>query len=138
MDVRNCRKCRKLYNYIGGAQICPTCQALLEEDFQKVKSYLREHPKATMVVISEENGVSVQQIKQWIREERLSFTEDSPVAIECENCGAMIRTGRYCKTCKAILATSMNEAIKKPKKTMPIPEKKPVRDKERMRYLDKI
>lgn len=137
MDVRNCRKCRRLFNYIGGQQICPSCQAALEEEFQKVKSYLREHPKATMVVISEDNGVSVAQIKQWIREERLSFTEDSPVAIECENCNAMIRTGRYCKSCKAILANSMNEVIKKPRKELPTQERRPIREKERMRFLDK-
>lgn len=136
MDVRNCRRCKKLFNYIGGTQICPACQASLEDEFQKVKEYLRENPKATMVVISEENGVSVQQIKQWIREERLSFTDDSPVAIECENCGAMIRTGRYCKSCKAIMANNMNEAIKKPKRVIE-PEKKPAREKERMRFLDR-
>lgn len=137
MDVRNCRRCKRLFNYIGGTQICPTCQALLEDEFQKVKEYLREHPKATMVVISEDNEVSVQQIKQWIREERLSFTDDSPVAIECENCGEMIRTGRYCKNCKSTLANNMNEAIKKPKKTIEIREKKPIREKERMRFLDR-
>lgn len=137
MDVRNCRRCKKLFNYIGGPQICPACQSLLEEEFQKVKAFLRENPKASMGTIAEENEVSVQQIKQWVREERLSFTEDSPVAIECENCGAMIRTGRYCKSCKATLANHMNEAIKKPKKEMPAPEKKPAREKERMRFLDK-
>lgn len=138
MDVRNCRKCKKLFNYIGGPQICSACQALLEEDFQKVKNYLREHPKATMIVISEENEVSIQQIKQWIREERLSFTEDSPVTIECENCGAMIKTGKYCKNCKTILANNMNDAIKKPKKEIPIQEKKSAKEKERMRFLDKL
>lgn len=136
MDVRNCRKCKKLFNYIGGPQICPACAAAIEEEFQKVKHYLRENPKATMVMISEANEVSVPQIKQWIREERLSFTEDSPVAIECENCGKMIRTGRYCKSCKASLANDMNDAIRKPK-TIVQHEKKSIREKERMRYLDK-
>jgi flagellar operon protein (TIGR03826 family) len=136
MDVRNCRRCRKLFNYIGGQPICPTCQAELEDEFQKVKVYLRENPKASMVMISEENGVSVQQIKQWVREERLAFTEDSPVAIECEKCGTMIRTGRYCKHCKDTIASGMNDAIRKPKTIVP-QEKKPIREKERMRYLDR-
>ncbi|WP_099469156.1 flagellar protein [Konateibacter massiliensis] len=136
MDVRNCRKCKKLFNYIGGPQICPTCAALAEDEFQKVKEYLREHPKATMGMISEENEVSIQQIKQWVREERLTFTEDSPVAIECENCGTMIRTGKYCAKCKATLANSMNQAIQKPKAIMP-EVKKAEKEKERMRFLDR-
>lgn len=136
MDVRNCKKCRKLFNYLGGQPLCPTCLGELEDKFQEVKVYLRDNPNALMVTIAEENDVSIQQIKQWIREERLSFTEDSPVAIECENCGAMIRTGRYCKHCKDTLATGMNEAISKPKAIF-VPEKKPIREKERMRFLDK-
>ncbi|OYO59447.1 flagellar protein, partial [Lachnotalea glycerini] len=94
-------------------------------------------PKATMVMIAEDNEVSVQQIKQWIREERLSFTDDSPVAIECENCGTMIRTGRYCKQCKDKIANNMNEAIKKPTAIL-AKDKKPTREKERMRFLDKL
>ncbi len=136
MDVRNCKKCRKLFNYIGGQPICPSCMAELEEDFNKVKTYLNENPNAIMVTIAEENNVSVQQIKQWIREERISFTEDSPVAIECEKCGTMIRTGRYCNQCKSSLANVMNNAISKPKVIL-TQEKKTVREKERMRFFDK-
>jgi methionyl-tRNA synthetase len=108
----------------------------LEDEFQKVKIYLRENPNALMVTIAEDNDVSVQQIKQWIREERLSFTEDSPVAIECEKCGSMIRTGRYCKQCKDTLANGMNDAIRKPVVTL-VQEKKPDKEKDRMRFLDR-
>lgn len=136
MDVRNCKKCRKLFNYIGGQPMCPSCMAELEDEFQKVKTYLRDNPNALMVTIAEVNEVSVQQIKQWVREERLTFTEDSPVGIECEKCGAMIRTGRYCNQCKSSIANGMKEAISKPK-VIVVQEKKSSRDKERMRFLDK-
>lgn len=136
MEVKNCRKCKKLFNYIGGQPICPNCQRELEEKFQEVKEYLRENPRSTITVISEENDVSVQQIKQWVREERLVFTEDSPVALQCETCGAVIRTGRYCQKCKNDLAHGMQKAIHKeePKEE---PPKKMIHEKERMRYLDK-
>jgi len=134
MDVRNCKKCRKLFNYIGGQPLCPTCIAELEDEFQKVKIYLRENPNALMVTIAEDNDVSIQQIKQWVKEERLTFTEDSPVAIECESCGAMIRTGRFCKACKDKMANTMSGAISKPKTITP-PEKKPDKEKDRMRFF---
>ncbi|MFA9376681.1 MAG: class I tRNA ligase family protein [Lachnotalea sp.] len=136
MDVRNCKRCKKLFNYLGGQSICPACALALEDEFQKVKTFLRNNPNALITSIAEENEVSIQQIKQWIREERLSFTEDSPVGIECEKCGTMIRTGRYCKSCKDTLTNSMNDAISKPRVIVE-KVKKPIREKERMRYLDK-
>ena len=34
MDVRNCKQCSKLFNYIGGAPICPEC-ATLEKSPQR-------------------------------------------------------------------------------------------------------
>ena len=58
-------------------------------------------------MVSEELDVSVHQINQWIREERLSFSEDSGVMISCEKCGKNIRTGRYCDGCKASLAREL-------------------------------
>jgi hypothetical protein len=38
-NVRNCRRCGKLYNYIGGAPICSSCREKDEEDFKRVKVY---------------------------------------------------------------------------------------------------
>lgn len=136
MEVRNCRRCRKLFNYIGGLPICPTCERELEDKFQEVKEYLRNNPRASLAQIAEENDTTIQQLKQWVREERLVFTDDSPVALECENCGALIRTGRYCKNCKGNLANNMQKAIHKPEPQVE-KVKKPIREKERMRFLDK-
>ena len=36
-DVRNCRKCGKIFNYIGGVPICPACREKEEEDFQRIR-----------------------------------------------------------------------------------------------------
>ena len=68
MDVRNCKKCNKLFNYIG-KPICPSCEKLLEDKFQEVKQYVKEHKEAPITVVAEENDVSVNQIKRWVREE---------------------------------------------------------------------
>lgn len=136
MEVKNCRRCRKLFNYIGGMPICPTCEKEIEDKFQEVKQYLRENPRASLAQIAEENETSIQQLKQWVREERLLFTDDSPVALECEKCGAIIRTGRFCKNCKGNLADSMQKAIHKPEPKLEKP-KKAMHEKERMRFLDK-
>lgn len=114
MEVRNCRSCTRLFNYIGGPNICPQCRDELEKKYMVVKDFIRENPGASIQTVADENDVSTQQIKQWIREERLEFAKDSTVTIECEKCGASIRTGRYCKACKDKMADSLSKLIAKP------------------------
>jgi methionyl-tRNA synthetase len=115
--------------------MCPACRDDLEKKFQEVKSYIQDNPRASIQQISEDNEVSTNQLRQWIREERLQFTDDSPIGIECENCGASIKTGRFCENCKNTMANSLAQSIEKPK---PIeePKKKPD-NKNKMRFLEK-
>ena len=67
MDVRNCRGCGRLYNYIGGSyrNLCPDCVRKLEEKFDIVKDYIEENHSATMNQISEDCDVSVRQLEKW-------------------------------------------------------------------------
>lgn len=135
MEVRNCRGCGRLFNYVQGQQLCPACVADLEEKFQQVKMFLRENPNAPLNVVSEENDVSVKQIKQWVREERLTFTEESNITLECESCGAKVLTGRFCAKCKASLQNDLNGALNRPTVTLAAPKPKGS-TKDRMRFLD--
>lgn len=57
----------------------------------------------------------MKQINRWIREERLSFSPDSSYGIPCENCGRMIRTGRFCDECKTKLTNTLRSALDTPK-----------------------
>lgn len=133
MDVRNCRSCGRLFNYYGGIPVCKACKDQLEEKFQQVKEYLRANPNTPIQVVSEDNDVSVKQIKQWVREERLAFSDDSPIGIECEGCGATIKTGRFCEHCKSKMKNEFSSVIrKKPEPEQPV---RPNRDGSKMRYL---
>lgn len=134
MDVRSCRNCGRLFNYLQGNPICPACKNKLEDKFEQVKAYIRENGTMPMQKISEDNDVSVKQLKQWVREERLAFPDDSPVGIECENCGAMIRTGRYCNKCKNEMASSLQKMYAMPPAEVTERKKK---DKDRMRFLER-
>ncbi|MEG0963691.1 MAG: flagellar protein [Lachnospiraceae bacterium] len=133
MDVRNCRGCGRLFNYLQGPPLCSACIADLEEKFQQVKEYLRENPKAPLNRTAEENDVTVKQIKQWVREERLSFTEESQIKLDCELCGAPILTGRFCDKCKLNMHEEFKGAMQKPKS---LESKKSTRDRDKMRFLD--
>lgn len=133
MDVRSCRNCGRLFNYLQGPPICPACRKKLEDKFERVKDYIREHETATMQEISDDNDVSVKQIKQWVREERLVFSEDSPLGLECEGCGTIIKTGRFCEKCKRKMETDFQSVIKK-KPVEPQLDKRP-KERDKMRYL---
>ncbi|MFP3153672.1 flagellar protein [Lachnospiraceae bacterium ZAX-1] len=133
MEVRNCKGCGRLFNYLSGPPLCPACVKALEDKFFQVKEYLRDYPDSALNRVADDNEVSVKQLKQWVREERLTFSEHSSVTIDCENCGAQIRSGRFCNNCKAILKSDISGAIARPKIQ---PAKSDKREKERMRFLD--
>lgn len=131
MNVMNCKGCGRLFNQMTNEKLCPACVQELEDKFQQVKKYLEENPNASVDMVSKDNDVSVKQIKQWVREERLTFSEGSLEGIECEGCGTLIRTGRYCDECKYKVTNNLMSAINKPKEA-PKPKE---RDRDRMRFL---
>ena len=79
MEVRACKTCKRLFNYITGPVRCPACADALEKKFQQVKQYIWDNKMASLQEISDANDVSIGQLRQCVREERLSFTQDSPV-----------------------------------------------------------
>lgn len=135
MDTVNCKSCGRLFIYQSGPPICKKCLSILDEKFEKVKEYLYDNPGASIQNISEENDVSVQQITKWVREERLEFTSESIIGVDCEICGEIIKTGRYCKRCKDDLAVKLGKAFNKP-----IPEevKKELKEKSALKFLNSI
>ncbi len=136
MEVRSCRGCGKLYNYLGpSTPACPACMAAMEEKFQICKEYIRDNPGANIQQVAEETETSVKMIKQWVREERLTFSEGSVVGIECESCGASILTGRYCPACKFKMQQNFANASRR----TPAPEQNVSKkdDSNKMRFLDR-
>lgn len=110
-DVRNCRRCGRLYNYIGGPPICMDCRNADEEVFKKVKEYLYANPGATLSQVSMECDVSVEKIKMFLREGRLEITDGSNIILECEKCGKAIKTGRFCNECQSHLHNDISGTI---------------------------
>ena len=133
MNVRNCRNCGRLFNYISGIVICPACKESLEAKFQELKEYIREHKGAGIQEVAEACDVETAHIRQWLREERLEVTENSALFLNCESCGTPIRSGRYCDKCKTELTRDLNGILKDSRQ-----RQKPVEDKAqgaRMRFI---
>ncbi|MCM1189469.1 MAG: flagellar protein [bacterium] len=134
MNIRNCKMCGRIFNYVSGPAVCPSCKDSLEVKFQEVKDYIREHKGVGINEVAEACDVEAAQIRQWLREDRLEVTEDSALYLSCESCGAPIRSGRFCEKCKNNMAKNLNSAISAGK-----PAPKPERPKEeggaKMRFL---
>lgn len=133
MEVKSCKRCKRLFNYLTGDIICPACKEEIEKSFQDVKQYIQNHQHATVMEVAKECDVSEKQIRQWVREERLEMSSATAEFV-CENCGTPINSGRYCPKCKAELANSLTNALNKDK---PKVENKHVKvdNKNRMRFL---
>ncbi len=124
MEVKVCKNCRRLFKYIYGPELCPDCAnklgdsppetiilekrtafkpLILEEErkLNQVKEYILNHPKATVAQIAEANEVSANRLLDWVREERLEFSDDSESAwFECAKCKTKIKSGIYCFRCR--------------------------------------
>lgn len=128
MELKVCKNCRRLFKYIYGLELCQDCIKLAskddkvqssatpppasksklksmvledEEKFIQVKDYIMANPIATIVQIAEVNDITPIKLFEWIRDDRLEFSENSQYAwFECEKCGAKIKSGRMCNRCK--------------------------------------
>jgi phage antirepressor YoqD-like protein len=126
MEVKVCKNCRRLFKYMYGPDLCPECTKIMKEEkadpivkklnatlkplvqedetkFNQVKDFIMTHPKATVVQIAEINDIPPTKLFEWIREDRLEFSEDSEYAwFTCEKCGIKIKSGRLCNRCKPL------------------------------------
>lgn len=121
MGVSNCRICGKIFNYVVGQRVCEGCRKTLEAQFQTVKEYIRENPNSGIRDVSEATEVSENQIRQWVREERLEFSKGAGV-LSCETCGSPIATGRFCERCKAKMSNSFNAVVDASRPQTPQPQ----------------
>ena len=48
MEVRNCKECGKIFNYMEGAPLCPACTKKQEEVYLQVKEYVYNNPGASI------------------------------------------------------------------------------------------
>lgn len=135
MNVRNCKSCGKIFNYMSGPVICPACKDGLEAKFQEVKEYIREHKGANIPEVSEACDVEAGQIRQWLRDERLEVTEDSALYLTCESCGTAIRSGRFCEKCKGDMTQNLKNVMGEAKPKAALVQNKKDDGGAKMRFL---
>ena len=136
MEVRACKRCGRLFNYIAGEPVCPVCRQDEDELFRSVKEYLYSHKGANFYEVHDALDIDAELLKKWVREGRLEFAKGADSGLVCERCGVPIPAGRYCEKCKAELANDLREVY--PEQAKAIAErniKAKADEKERMRFL---
>lgn len=136
MDVKNCRRCRRLFNYIGGQPICPQCREELEKKFQEVKKYIFDNRGATLADVVDNCDIDEGQIRQWVREERLEFSSGVDIGVRCEKCGTSIVSGRFCEKCKASMINDLQSAGRRPEPEAPAQKASQQDNRNKMRFLN--
>jgi len=96
MNVRNCKRCHKLFQYIR-SPYCQDCQAWIEARFLLISQYLREHPEAGMKELADQTDTETSILLLLMREGRLVIR--SGPEFNCERCGTSINHGRFCPGC---------------------------------------
>lgn len=111
MNLRNCPECGKVFTYIR-TNLCPACQAKDEEDFRAVRKFIAENPGADILSVSESTGISETRIFRYLREGRIHTAgRQGGIKLECEVCGELISSGRYCKNCADKLSAGLKKSI---------------------------
>ncbi len=112
------QKVRRIFNFMGN-QFCPDCLRKKDEDFQVVRKYIYENPDATAEAISEDTGVDIKDILEFLKEGRLQLKHADGLLV-CEQCGVAIASGRLCDACKKSLNNDLLSTLpqKEEKKKM--------------------
>ncbi|MEN6351333.1 MAG: TIGR03826 family flagellar region protein [Syntrophomonas sp.] len=104
-NLRNCSQCGRIFPY-QGRNICPKCLEKEEDDFQLVRRFVRDHPGASVIEVSEETGIEEDKILQFLRDGRLQSKGLAKV-LSCERCGKPLSTGRLCEQCTKEVAAEI-------------------------------
>jgi len=109
-----CEKCGKLFSSIRGETLCQSCNAEFRDAQSKIRDYLRENPKATLMQAASATGVdsdSMKRISKEVVNAKFNAQRGKANAEHfCEMCGAPIKTGTYCANCQAELQKKAQQA----------------------------
>lgn len=96
-DLKNCPQCGRVFAS-QGSRLCRKCMDQLDEEFVIVRQYVRKHPGADIMEVSQATGVKEELILQFLREGRL-ISRGFVSSLQCERCSAKITSGRFCFAC---------------------------------------
>lgn len=110
--ICNCKRCGKVID--AQDQLCTSCIEEEEREFKKIKEFLIENPFATVFQVATLLDVPIQNIKRYLRQNRLEIVERDNQKNEfltCQRCGAPISSGHYCMSCATTVPHGYSSAV---------------------------
>ncbi|QNU67199.1 MerR family transcriptional regulator [Ruminiclostridium herbifermentans] len=74
-EPKKCRQCGGTFLYTTNDDLCFSCIQKNELEFQKIKNFLKEHPRSSVALISTTLDISVATIQKFIDEGRLEMVD---------------------------------------------------------------
>lgn len=107
-NVENCPKCGKVF-VKAFRSVCVDCVKEYEKMFEKVYGFIRkrENRQASLEDVVQGTEVEEEMIFQFIREGRLKLNHFPNLAIPCDSCGKMTRSGRLCSSCQGSIKSDL-------------------------------
>ena len=116
MALRNCARCGKLFTAVSSSmKLCVDCDREDQEQFNKVKEYLKDHSTATVIEITKATGVERKQIFEWVKSGQLDIASVVDLGLSCESCGKPIKSGRFCIECAARIESDARKILSESK-----------------------
>ena len=109
-EIKNCKKCGRIFSSENGQIYCSRCRNSDEEDFKVVREYIYDNPDSNVMEVSEATGVDEEKILKFLRQGKLVLKGDG-VGLQCERCGAAINTGRFCDQCAKEIKSGFSKAF---------------------------
>lgn len=109
-ELKNCKKCGRMFSSIGGQLFCSKCRPDDENEFRIVREYIYDNPDSTVHDVHEGTGISEELILKFLRQGRLVLKGEG-VGLECERCGKSITSGRFCDACAHELKSGFQNAF---------------------------
>jgi len=141
--IRNCRRCGRVFASLG-SPICPQCIEKEEKQYDTVRKYLSENPRASIGEVSNDTGVPPEVVIEFLRRGLLlgvpHASGDETSA--CIICKKPLAFGRICPECEKALSGLGRAPMDRDYRNAPELRKAPNKDHEgegaRMYTIDMI
>lgn len=110
MRVLNCISCGKIFKPIVDTKVCQNCVKADEEWLSRIRDHLYDYPDASLDNVSNMLEIDREKIISFIKAGKLEHI--SHMAIQCENCGESIESGKYCDECIREMKSNFNSVTR--------------------------
>ena len=90
--------------------LCQTCYEEREQEYLKVRDFIKDNPKVAIQVVVEATGVEERKVRDFVREGLLEAADLDGFPLECAKCGKPISRGAYCPLCQQSFSSEIKSS----------------------------